>query len=73
MRPALDPTKLFPLDLMASINTMNFESLQTKALLKISSASHLGHRDGQGRGGRRNLVRRDPDRPYAQRCEDGHC
>ena len=69
--PALEATKLFPTDLLASINTVNYQSLQTKALLRISAASSRGHRDGQGRGGRRHLSRRDSERPQAQRREDG--
>ena len=69
--PALSATTLFPRDLMATLNDVNYQSLQTKALLRISAASQRSNNDRQGRGGRRNVVRRDSDRPAAPRRDDG--
>ena len=41
--PAVDATSLFPRDLLATLNTVNYQSLQTKALLRISAVSQRGH------------------------------
>ena len=70
--PVIDATTLFPRDLLASLNNVNYQSLQTKALLRISAVSQRGHRDGQGRGGRRNFGRRDTERTHPQRRKDGY-
>ena len=69
---AVDATTLFPRELLVALNNVNYQSLQTKALLRISAVSQRGHRDGQGRGGRRNFGRRDTERTHPQRREDGY-
>ena len=51
--PALDWTRLFPLSFMADINMTKQDSLQTKALLRISSASTRSSRNDRGRVNRR--------------------